>query len=54
MPVNLSAFEGGDQSDVTKIVDKMFCSIGLVTNDSCTGVISINPVGQYSKYSPLL
>lgn len=51
---NLSAFEGRDQMDVTEVIDKMFCLIGLVTNDSWVGVIAVNLVGQYSKYSPLL
>lgn len=31
---NFSAFEGRDQMDVTEVIDKLFCSIRLVRNDS--------------------
>lgn len=51
---NVFLFEGRDQIDITEIIEKMFHSTGLVTNDSWIAVMAINPVGQYSKYGFLL
>lgn len=31
---NISLFEDRDQIDITEVIDKMFHSTGLITNDS--------------------